>query len=267
MSLGRRRPSQAVAGLDPDASSRAVAIVKPSGIGARSGCCSTSRERLVPSSMPASAGVTTTPRSGGGWSGRREAPGSARACRLVPASSYPDRSVHAVLPHTVERRPSRSARDESDRARSTLRSAVTWCSRGRRSNGRSWPTAPRLSTSVTGSRTAPHLPGLRAPAGDASARRRRRAGRADPSAAPPTVATAPFIHPGARCSPPSNGGAGQHPAACLSRVLRGRRGWPAGGRCALHPDQFAAQGQARAMMQPVDRGLGAAHAVGDLSRG
>ena len=185
-----------VAGLDPDASSRAVAIVKPSGIGARSGCCPPVGERLVPSSMPASAGVTTTPRSGGGWSGRREAPGSARACRLVPASSYPDRSVHAVLPHTVERRPSRSARDESDRARSTLRSAVTWCSRGRRSNGRSWPTAPRLSTSVTGSRTAPHLPGLRAPAGDASARRRRPVpGRADPSAAPPTVATAPFILP------------------------------------------------------------------------
>jgi hypothetical protein len=31
----------------------------------------------------------------------------------------------------------------------------------------------------------------------------------------------------------------------------------AGGRCAFCPDQLAAQSQARAVMQPVDRGLGA----------
>jgi hypothetical protein len=41
----------------------------------------------------------------------------------------------------------------------------------------------------------------------------------------------------------------------------------AGGRCAFCADQLAAQGHASAVMQPVYRGLGAVHAVGNLSRG
>ena len=59
-------------------------------------------------------------------SGEREAPGSARGCRLLPVSSRPHRAVHAILPQPELWRPRRSARDESDPARSTLRSAVTW---------------------------------------------------------------------------------------------------------------------------------------------
>ena len=125
-------------------------------------------------------------------------------------------------------------------------------------------------------RNPAHLPGLRAPAGDASVRRRRRASRGelsappstDPSAPPPTMATGRRSSiTGARCSPPSNRGAGQRPAADLGPLLVAAAVSPARGRCALHPDQLAAQGQAPAMMQPVDRGLGTAHAVGDLSRG
>lgn len=130
--------------------------LRPADWPARSGYRVTSRERLLISSMPASASVRTNDHAAlrRRRSGEREAPGSARACPLVPASSGPPSSRCCGSPShgSAAIQPICSRRIGSCSPNSSI--GVMWRSRGRRSNGRQWPTAPRSTISVTGSRPA-----------------------------------------------------------------------------------------------------------------